>query len=130
MGGKMTLGTLIPEKECPRCGKTFSPTPMWAVNFKGKPCCSISCMWALEREAERKKKRKLKPAEEQYAPEKAFRKPKIRPEVRNQIYAMVLEGAVYREIAERFGCAHSVVSQIARDNGIVRRRGPRERNEG
>ena len=126
MGGKITWGYVIREEACPRCGKMFCPTPMWALKFRGKEVCSVSCLRALEREAEQRKAPRPAAALEQYLPDS--RRPdriKIRPERREAIFAAVLAGVPYREIAERFSCVPSTVSQIARDGGIRRRRGPK-----
>lgn len=121
----VNLSQAILEVNCPRCGKAFCPTPMWVLKVKNKPVCSISCMWAMEAEAAKKKPARPRPELEQYeyVPDREVNiRGRLTDEERAKILAMVLEGLRYTAIARKVGVADSTVGRVARAAGIFRQK--------
>lgn len=48
------------EKKCPRCGKTFFPTGMWAYRVEGRYVCSYTCLLREREKIAEKRKHKRK----------------------------------------------------------------------
>lgn len=122
----MEYGSRLTTSVCPACKKAFDHFPEHGYLFRGKPCCTYSCMRKLEIKHEKPRKPET-PERMIVRAERRRKKAPSQADI-NNIILMRLKGADVQKISSIMHRPHNTIRSILKDAGLVVGTGHSKRN--
>ena len=108
---------------CAECGKeTCKHSEEWGWKYNGKMFCSWTCQRKYEKEEEEKKQRKRL----QTIKKDRTKSRQLTASEQKEAVRMLKDGALIREVAEKYGCSMYVVTKLAQDHGATQKHKPKK----